>query len=70
MTLQVSYSFLNNYEFRPVDLPLKRLRESSYTILDTEEGQVFLHVNHYDDQSQYGNIYISGSKGQKFSLSL
>jgi len=57
--LMVSKTYSPAYRFKEVDMPLKRLREHSYTILDTAEGQVFLHVNHYGDQSKYGNIYIS-----------
>ena len=55
----ISPGFYKDYAFRPVELPTQRLREHSYTILDTEEGQVFLHINHYGEKSKYGNIYIS-----------
>ena len=51
-------------------MPTKRLKSKGYTILDTSEGQIFLHVNHYGDKSKYGNIYISDSTGTRFSLSL
>jgi len=49
---------------------LKRLLEQNYNILDTDDGQVFMHVNHYGDESMIGNIYISDISGEKFSLSL
>ena len=47
-----------------------QLTEHSYTILDTSEGSVFLHVNHGDYNTGYGNIYLSDAEGLRFSLSL
>lgn len=44
--------------------------EHSYTILDTSEGQVFLHINHEGEKSKSGNIYISDSTGMRYSMSL
>ena len=61
--LLVSERKLGKFEFKQVEMPFLRLHERGYTILDTEEGQVFLHVNHYGDQSKYGNIYISVGRG-------
>lgn len=58
------------YNFSEVEMPTKRLKEHSYTILDTSESQVFLHVNHHDSKSKFGSIYISDSTGTRFSLSL
>jgi Sortilin, neurotensin receptor 3,/Sortilin, neurotensin receptor 3, C-terminal len=51
----------------PVDLT-----EHSYTILDTSEGSVFLHVNHapFEAQAQTGHVYISDWSGTRYSLSL
>eukprot|EP00301_Raphidiophrys_heterophryoidea_P025845 c8766_g1_i1.p1 GENE.c8766_g1_i1~~c8766_g1_i1.p1 ORF type:complete len:832 (-),score=166.43 c8766_g1_i1:209-2704(-) len=46
------------------------LREHSYTILDTSEGAVFLHVNHGDFSTPFGNIYLSDADGWRYSLSL
>ena len=72
----------NNTKLNPVQLPKKKkkstnsksgaskLREHSYTILDTTEGQVFLHINHEGERSKYGNIYISDSTGLRYSMSL
>ena len=63
-----------NYKFNNIQLPSKnkksQLLEHSYTILDTTEGQVFLHINHEGEQSKTGNIYISDSTGTRFSISL
>jgi hypothetical protein len=58
------------YNFRPVDAPTKHLRHHSYTIVDTSEGQVFLHMNHYSSNTKFGNIYISDRLGVEFSNSL
>ena len=57
-------------EFLTTILPIKRLKTHGYTILDTSEGQTFLHINHYGDFAKYGNLYISDSTGTRFSLSL
>eukprot|EP00745_Piridium_sociabile_P035842 TRINITY_DN63212_c0_g1_i1.p1 TRINITY_DN63212_c0_g1~~TRINITY_DN63212_c0_g1_i1.p1 ORF type:complete len:630 (+),score=84.98 TRINITY_DN63212_c0_g1_i1:702-2591(+) len=47
------------------------LQEKSYTILDSSEGAVMLHVNHGDQsRSGTGNVYISDAKGLRYSLSL
>ena len=55
--------------FNKARLPFQ-LTEHSYTILDTSEGSVFLHVNHGDFHTGYGNIYLSDAEGLRFSLSL
>lgn len=56
--------------FYQVELPVKRIPEHSYTLLDTSEGSIFLHVNHYGSKSNYGTIYISDGTGRRFSISL
>jgi len=38
ISLWISDTFLENYVFKQVDIPAKRLSDKSYTILDTEEG--------------------------------
>ena len=58
------------YNFKPISTPFHSLREHSYTIMDTSEGQVFLHVNHYIGNSKYGNVYVSDATVQKFEISL
>jgi len=55
--------------FKKARLPFQ-LTEHSYTILDTSEGSVFLHVNHGDYNTGYGNIYLSDAEGLRFALSL
>ena len=59
-----------NYEFSEVKMPMRRLKEHSYTILDTTEGRIILHINHLGPKAKYGNLYISDSTGTRFSLSL
>jgi hypothetical protein len=56
--------------FVRAEIPVKRIPEHSYTLLDTSEDTIFLHVNHYGDDSRFGNIYISDATGHRFSLSL
>lgn len=60
----------NIEKFHKAEIPVKRIPDHSYTLLDTSEGSIFLHVNHYGDDSRYGNLYISDSTGHRFSLSL
>ena len=38
--------------------------------MDASEGSIFLHVNHYGDESKFGNIYTSDFSGTRFTLSL
>jgi len=56
--------------FRASKLP-QELEEKSYTVLDTSEGAVILHVNHGSKEPfGVGNIYISDKDGYRFTLSL
>ncbi|KAF4691011.1 Sorl1p [Perkinsus olseni] len=56
--------------FEAARLPVK-LEEKSYTILDTSEGAVMLHVNHESPGSGgIGNVYVSDKDGVRYSLSL
>jgi hypothetical protein len=59
-----------NYDFKPIDTNSKKYREHSYTFLDTTEGSVFLHINHFGQYSKYGHIYISDVQGVNYSQSL
>ena len=45
--------------FQKIDIPSKRLLQHGYTIMDSNQGQIFLHINHLGLASKYGNIYIS-----------
>jgi len=63
VVLKVTEPHNSHYNFSDVQLPMKRLKDHSYTILDSSEGQVFLHVNHHGSKAKFGNIYISDSTG-------
>lgn len=69
--VQLLVSNERNFEvFYKAELPMKRLTDHSYTLLDTSEGSMFLHINHMGQKAKYGNIYISDGTGRRFSLSL
>mmetsp|Transcript_17253 Transcript_17253/g.60261 ORF Transcript_17253/g.60261 Transcript_17253/m.60261 type:complete len:875 (-) Transcript_17253:107-2731(-) len=57
--------------FRQVQLP-QDLDEKSYTVLDTSEGAVMIHVHHASTEAPYnvGNVYISDAQGVRYTLSL
>lgn len=68
VTLMVSNDGGSN--FRPAKLP-QEIDEKSYTILDTSEGAVMLHVNHGSTAAKdVGNLYISDDQGVRYTLSL
>jgi len=71
VSLQVSRDEGAAKVFKTALLPVE-LTEHSYTILDTSEGTVFLHVNHapFDLSAPTGHVYISDWSGTSFSLSL
>lgn len=58
--------------FKEARLPVA-LQEKSYSILDTSQNSVVLHVNHGHaarDGVNVGNVYISDAEGLRYSLSL
>ncbi|VWU50927.1 sortilin, putative [Hepatocystis sp. ex Piliocolobus tephrosceles] len=57
--------------FNKAKLP-DNIHEKSYTVLDTSEGAIMLHVNHgtSGDRINTGNVYISDASGLNYSLSL
>ncbi len=59
-----------DYDFQSIETNQKKFKEHSYTFLDTTEGSVFLHINHFGEVSKYGHIYISDANGLKYSQSL
>jgi len=58
------------YDFQLIETNLKTLYEHSYTFLDSTFHSVFLLINHFGENSIYGNIYTSGPRGLHYSLSL
>lgn len=57
--------------FNKANLP-EDIHEKSYTVLDTSEGAIMLHVNHglNSDNINTGNVYISDASGLNYTLSL
>ena len=70
VSLLVADPNLHSYSFEPIIINNGRFIEHSYTFVDTTEGSVFLHINHFGQSSKYGHVYSSDSKGLKYSLSL
>lgn len=68
--LLVSDSSLKHYNFESIHLNSGKFSEHSYTFLDTSENTVFLHINHFGDNSSYGHVYISDATGVRYSMSL
>lgn len=69
--LLVSDSNLKVYNFEPIILNHNnKFREHSYTFLDSSEGVIFLHINHFGETSEFGHVYVSDFTGTKFSLAL
>lgn len=68
--LLISDSRVKDYNFEFITLSSNKFKEHSYTFIDTTEKSVFLHVNHWGDNSKYGHIYISDITGMHYSLSL
>ncbi len=46
------------------------MKDHGFTILDTSEGQIFLSINHWEDDIKIGNIYVSDYRAFDFSVSL
>jgi hypothetical protein len=55
--------------FERIQLPVE-LTQHSYSLLDSSEGSVFLHINHMGDDAKMGMVYASDAAGQAYSLSL
>eukprot|EP00419_Tripos_fusus_P088245 CAMPEP_0172861924 /NCGR_PEP_ID=MMETSP1075-20121228/72937_1 /TAXON_ID=2916 /ORGANISM="Ceratium fusus, Strain PA161109" /LENGTH=856 /DNA_ID=CAMNT_0013710117 /DNA_START=111 /DNA_END=2681 /DNA_ORIENTATION=- len=69
-TVNLMVSSNGGNAFSAAKLP-QDIDERSYTILDTSEGSVMLHVNHGSrEPANVGNVYISDKEGVHFTLSL
>jgi hypothetical protein len=64
------FSFNPIYKAESIQLPIKRGKDHSYTILDATDAQIFISINHGDDNSKVANVYISDFRDFKFILSL
>ena len=69
-SLKISPNYYRDYKLTPVDLPIQRLKDHSFTILDSTESSIFINVNHFGDEAKFGNVYVSNFEGKKFVLSL
>jgi hypothetical protein len=55
----------------PISLPDGEVTMGhSFTIMDTNEDQVFLFLENHGEKSPFGNIYISDADGRHFTISL
>lgn len=73
VSLKISRDNTTHLAFHTAMLPGNiHLTEHSYTILDTSEGAVFLHVNHlpFAENAYAGHVYTSDWSGLAYSLSL
>ena len=68
--LLVSNSWSKEYVFHELEVGRNKFREHGYNFLDTSDGNVFLHINHFGTNSVYGHTYSSDYTGIKYSLSL
>ena len=55
--------------FDLLQLPVE-LTQHSYSLLDSSEGSVFLHINHMGAEAKMGMVYASDASGVAYSLSL
>jgi hypothetical protein len=70
VSLLATKSSLKQYGFQTIETTSKSFKEHSFSFLDTTESTVFLHINHFGENSKYGHVYISDIDGLKYSMSL
>mmetsp|Transcript_23888 Transcript_23888/g.23577 ORF Transcript_23888/g.23577 Transcript_23888/m.23577 type:complete len:125 (-) Transcript_23888:1218-1592(-) len=56
--------------FLPAKFPGDVGSAKSFTVMDTSEYSVFLHLQHHTQTKPMGNIYVSDSSGKYFSESI
>lgn len=59
--------FLN---FQKSRLPADAIASKTFTVMDTSELSVFLHIQNHGGDTPLGNIFISDGSGKYYSLSL
>lgn len=69
-SLKICPNYYREYKLSSVELPIQRLKDHSFTILDSTETSIFINVNHYGDEAKFGNVYVSNYEGKRFVLSL
>ena len=60
----------NIEQFYVAELPAKYITDRSFTLLDSSEESLFLHMRPASDTADYGNVYVSDASGRRFALSL
>jgi len=55
---------------KKVRLPRDAVLSSTFTLMDTQEDQVFLFLENHGLKTPFGNLYISDADGRAFSLSM
>lgn len=69
--MEISPSQMRNYQFENTILPIEITSKYGYTLLDTQEEQLFMSVNHFTaDGEVVGYLYKSDSRGVKYTLVL
>ena len=53
-----------------IDLPFKRNKDHSFTVLDTDHGEIYIAIKHEGENSKMTNVYVNDYRGYEFSLSL
>jgi hypothetical protein len=57
-------------DFERAKLPTNAIQSKTFTVMDTSEQTVFLHVQNHGPATPLGNIFISDGYGRNFSSSL
>ena len=65
MYKKVSATYYNPYVFNKIDIPIEDLKDKSFTILDSSEGNIFINVNHHGPLANFGIIIISLNNNKK-----
>lgn len=61
--LKIAPSYTDNFKPQVIDLPIKRIKDHSFTVLDTDHGEIYLAINHEDENAKMTNVYVSDFKG-------
>ena len=56
-------------QFKKIRLPRDAQLSNTFTLLDTDQQQVFLFIENQGSQTKLGNLYISDKRGRVFTLS-
>jgi len=56
-------------DFYHIELPVSRAVERGFTVLDSSEGAVFLHLKAVEEE-RYGHVFVSDGLGRRYAVSL